>query len=232
MKIFIICSKKFYNRIPDIKASLEAMGHEIVLPNCYDDPSREAYAKSLGQEAHAKFKSEMYGQSKDIIDGADAVLVLNFDKDEVQKNYIGGATFLELYDAFLMGKQIYLYNDIPTGMLYDEIVGFNPTILNGNLNLIKKEIKRVDSNKDYAMMVLLSIKFGIYNSNGIITEDQRKAINEGIDLIFKKNANKEIVTQEEFDKWDDDCYYGGFHTMPFSDELADAMKGLVKQKQD
>ena len=40
----------------------------------------------------------------------DAVLVLNLDKEkngEILKNYIGGATFLEMYDAFRLGKKIY-----------------------------------------------------------------------------------------------------------------------------
>ena len=34
-------------------------------------------------------------------------------------------------------KKIYLYNDIPLGMLFDEIEGFNPIIINGNLDIIK-----------------------------------------------------------------------------------------------
>jgi len=66
----------------------------------------------------------------------DAVLVLNFEKDGM-KNYVGGATFLEMYDAFRLGKKIFLYNDIPEGILKDEIVGFNPVIIGGNLKKIK-----------------------------------------------------------------------------------------------
>ena len=56
---------------------------------------------------------------------------------ETYKNYIGGATFLEMYDAFRLGKIIYLMNDIPKGMLFDEIEGFNPIVLNGNIDLVK-----------------------------------------------------------------------------------------------
>ena len=65
----------------------------------------------------------------------DAVVTLNFDKNG-KKNYIGGATFLELYEAFMANKKIYLYNNIPEGMLYDEISGFSPVILHGNIDLI------------------------------------------------------------------------------------------------
>ena len=140
MRVFVICSKKFYSKIEEVKKNLEKKNIEVFLPNCYDDPTAEQKAWNLGIEEHKKFKSAMYKQSEEIISSADAVLVLNFDKEkdgEVLKNYIGGATFLEMYDAFRLDKKIYLYNDIPTGMLFDEIQGFGPIIINGDLELIK-----------------------------------------------------------------------------------------------
>ncbi|MBR3146308.1 MAG: hypothetical protein IKF47_03490 [Bacilli bacterium] len=140
MRVFVICSKKFYSKIDDVKKYLEKKNIEVILPNCYDDPTAEQKAWNLGIEEHKKFKSAMYKQSEDTISSVDAVLVLNFDKEkdgEVLKNYIGGATFLEMYDAFRLDKKIYLYNDIPSGMLFDEIQGFGPIIINGDLELIK-----------------------------------------------------------------------------------------------
>lgn len=95
---------------------------------------------NLGKEEHQKFKARMFKQSEKIISKMDAVLVLNFDKEKdnkLLKNYIGGATFLEMYDAFRLNKKIFLFNDIPQGMLYDEVEGFNPIIINGNLDKIK-----------------------------------------------------------------------------------------------
>ena len=139
MKLFIICSKRFYKDIPNIKEKLEGKNIEVYLPNCYDDPQTEERMWSFGEKEHQDFKARMYKQSEELISKMDAVLVLNFDKDTlegIQKNYIGGATFLEIYDAFRLNKKIYLYNDIPTGMLYDEIQGFAPIIINGNLDLI------------------------------------------------------------------------------------------------
>lgn len=139
MKILIICSKKFYSRIEEVKKELEQRNIEVFLPNCYDAPDTEQKMWNLGKEEHQKFKAAMYRQSEDTISKMDAVLVLNFDKEkdnQIYKNYIGGATFLEMYDAFRLDKKIFLYNDIPEGMLYDEIEGFAPTIINGDLNLI------------------------------------------------------------------------------------------------
>lgn len=135
MKIFLICSKRFYDRIPEIEAELKHAGHILTMPNCYDDPTTEERYKNLGPEEHAKWKAQMIERSENVIKQNDAVLVLNFEK-EGMKNYIGGATFLEMYDAFRMGKKIYLFNDIPEGILHDEISGFEPIVLNGNLSQI------------------------------------------------------------------------------------------------
>lgn len=135
MKLFLICSKNFYDRIPDIKQSLESQGHEIRLPNCFDNPETEAKFRDLGTEEHSKWKSGMIKQSEDIIKDNDAVLVLNFDKNGIA-NYIGGATFLEMYDAFKLNKKIFIYNNIPEGMLKDEIIGFCPILIEADLNKI------------------------------------------------------------------------------------------------
>ena len=147
MKIFLICSKAFYGKVEDYKNRLEAMGHEIVLPNCYDAPETES--KYRGTEARAEWKAKMIKHSEEVIKGLDAVLVLNFDKNG-QKNYIGGATFLEIYDAFRLGKKIYFINDLPEGMLKDELIGFNPTVIHGDLSVFDiKEIKVGDKLMHY-----------------------------------------------------------------------------------
>lgn len=135
MKIFLICSKVFYDKIPPIKEALERMGHTITLPNAYDNPGTEARYRELGQKEHAAWKASMLRHSATVIGGMDAVLVLNFDKNG-QENYIGGATFLEMYDAFRLGKKIFMYNDIPSGMLRDEIIGFEPILLHKDLGLL------------------------------------------------------------------------------------------------
>ena len=143
MKILIICSKRFYGNIPNIKDELEQKNIQVFLPNCYDDPQTEERMWNLGREKHQEFKAQMYKQSEETIKNIDAVLVLNFDKitdEKIEKNYIGGATFLEIYDAFRLNKKIYLYNNIPEGMLYDEIQGFAPIIINGDLSKVKEDL--------------------------------------------------------------------------------------------
>jgi len=135
MKIFIISSKNFYDKIPDIQKTLEKNGHIITLPNCFKDPATEGRFRDLGREEHSKWKAEKLRHSSEVIENNDAVLVLNFEKNGMS-NYIGGATFLEMYDAFRLSKKIFLYNDIPEGILKDEIIGFNPILIDGDLGVI------------------------------------------------------------------------------------------------
>lgn len=138
MKIFIISSKHNYHKIEDTKNHLEKNGHIITLPNFFDDPFIEERTKS-DPKTHQKFKAEAFFMQREKVSKNDAVLVMNLEKHG-QPNYIGGATFLEMYEAFIQNKKIFLFNDIPNGILKDEIEGFDPIIINGNLDLIKWKI--------------------------------------------------------------------------------------------
>ena len=135
-KIFVICSKAFYKDIKPIKETLEKNNWEVFVPWTYEKPEAEAEWYAKGEEEHAKMKGEMFRRSRDRIQKLDAVLTLNFDKNG-KKNYVGGSTFLELYEAFMEEKQIYLWNDVPEGILFDEIKGFAPKVINGDLDLVK-----------------------------------------------------------------------------------------------
>jgi len=133
LKILIICSKAFYGLIDNWKRQLEQSGHEVFLPNCYDAPETES--KYRGTDWHAKWKASMIRHSEETIRQMDAVLVLNYRKNNTD-NYIGGATFLEIYDAFRLKKKIFFIHDIPEVMLKDELIGFSPVILHEDLSLV------------------------------------------------------------------------------------------------
>ena len=137
MKIFICCSKAFYDKIEPIKKKLEEKGHSIVLPNCHDCPETEYKIMDRDVKEHAKWKGKMFKKSESQIKDIDAMLILNYEKNGIA-NYIGGATFLEMYDAFRHDKPIFMINPIPENMLKDELLGFNPIIINGDLGGIEK----------------------------------------------------------------------------------------------
>lgn len=127
---------KQIQEIFDIQRELEEAGHEVSMPNSYDEPFREEKMKDEGLEAHAEWKAEMMRRDKENIEPNNAVLVLNFEKNR-QPNYIGGATFLEMYKAWELGKRLFLYNDLPNNIFRDELLGMNPTVIYGDLTRIK-----------------------------------------------------------------------------------------------
>lgn len=136
MKIFLACSKHFYHKIPKIKEVLEQQRHKITLPNSYDDPFKEERMKTLGKEEHIKFKQKMMKLHAPKIKINDAILVLNFNKKNIP-NYVGGGTFIEVIKAWELNKKIFFYNSLPRCAFTDELMAINPTIINGNLSLIK-----------------------------------------------------------------------------------------------
>ena len=136
MKIMILSSKHNYDKIPKIKEFLENKGHKLKMPNSYDEPFKEEEIKKLSKKEHIKWKGEMMKKDEKNIKPQDAVLVLNFEKNKIS-NYIGGATFLEIYIAWKLNKKIFLYNPLPKCSFTDELQWINPIILNRDLNKIK-----------------------------------------------------------------------------------------------
>lgn len=67
----------------------------------------------------------------------DSILVLNYPKNGVA-GYIGGAVLCEMAIALHFKKKIYVLNPIDESSSYkEEILAMNPTILNGDLELIR-----------------------------------------------------------------------------------------------
>jgi len=137
MKIFICASKHNYGHVDKIKKELEVLGHVITVPNSYDQPFKEEEAKKLGSEEHREWKGKMIRLQKEKVTANDCVLVLNFEKNG-QPNYIGGATFLEIFQAFDQGKKVYLYNPIPNSNFKDELIGMGVEVIDGDLGKIIK----------------------------------------------------------------------------------------------
>ena len=71
-----------------------------------------------------------------LMQGADAVLVLNLDKNGI-KHYIGGNTLMEIGFAHVLNQKVFLYNPIPDIPYYQsEIEAVKPIIINGDLSKI------------------------------------------------------------------------------------------------
>jgi len=144
MKIALCGSLSFVEEINKIKDQLVSKGHEAILPPALkkfslksaDDVAKLKNNKKIYDKIKPLYMKEYFGK----ILNSDAILVINLEKNGI-KNYIGGNTFAEIMFAFYYDKKIFFLNSIPRheklSYIIEEVEGVNPTILNGNLDLIK-----------------------------------------------------------------------------------------------
>jgi len=93
--------------------------------------------KNKLQELHQKYNMDAIREFWNAMQGADAVLVLNYDKNGIP-NYVGGNTLMEIGFAHVLNQKIFLLNSIPE-MPYckTEIKAVKPIIIDGDFSKIK-----------------------------------------------------------------------------------------------
>ncbi len=145
MKIVICGSVDFTPEIAAAAAVLSTAGHSVEVPRLtqrimageisYADFLQEKQANGDGIFRAAE-PGSLIRRYYDLIKEADAVLILNATKKGVD-GYIGANTFLEIGFAHVLNKQLYLLNPWAPGTYNDELVEINPTVIKGDLSLIK-----------------------------------------------------------------------------------------------
>ncbi len=149
MKITLCGSIAFYDQMLDVKQHLEKLGHEIQLPplQVKDEQGNLISVKKYYElrKAEASGKSWIWDRKKeamtahfDKIVWSDAILVLNYDKNNVG-GYIGANTLIEMGVALHLSKPIFLLKGIPEISYKEEIFGMNPYVINDDLALIKHD---------------------------------------------------------------------------------------------
>jgi len=130
----------FRKEMVKVRDKLNEMGHEGIICSVMEDLALGKNPELMKkiEENHAQVKKDggfikWYYNS---IVNSDAILVLNYDKDDI-KNYIGGNTLMEMGFAHVHNKKIFLLNPVPEISYKDEILAMEPVILNGDLSKIK-----------------------------------------------------------------------------------------------
>lgn len=137
MKIGVAGSMQFTEKLLETKETLEKMGHSAFISELFQDFLGKNDEEKEVVKLHQKYNKDAMRSFWDQMQGADAILVLNYDKKGI-KNYIGGNTFLEMGWAYVLKQKIFLLNPMPEGLIYDtEIIAMNPIILDGDLSKIK-----------------------------------------------------------------------------------------------
>lgn len=135
MTITICGSIKFYDDMLKAQKGLEKLKHHVLMPTKAEGVDYWAEDNKTRIEAQKKF--EFINEHLNKIDKSDAILVVNITKKEIE-NYIGANTFLEMGYAYHQKKKIYILNPLPSQQyIIDELLTFEPIVINGKLALVK-----------------------------------------------------------------------------------------------
>jgi len=137
MRIGIIGSMQFTEKMLEVRDKLISMGHDAFITDLHKPLIGKTDEEIETIKLHQKQNMDAIREFWRIMQGADAVLVLNYDKNGI-KNYIGGNTLMEIGFAHVLDQKIFLLNPIPEITYYKtEIEAVKPIIINGDLSLIK-----------------------------------------------------------------------------------------------
>lgn len=136
MKITIIGSMTFVDKMLEAKKILEDIGHIVFISNFVQKYTKLSKEKIEMQTVFDKTNNGGLTELCFFIEKSDSVLALNYNKRKI-RNYIGGNTFLELGYAYILGKKIYFLNPIPKMLYTSELQSMKPIILGGKIENIK-----------------------------------------------------------------------------------------------
>lgn len=140
MRIQICGSMTFAKEMRDVKKKLESLGHVVTIPLDTEihisDP--EFTNNLISNLAHC-IEEDVIRANFNLIAKADAILVLNFPKNDIN-GYIGASTLMEIGIAHFLEKKIFILNAIPDFneiRWAHEVTIMQPVILKGDLTKIK-----------------------------------------------------------------------------------------------
>lgn len=137
MKIGIIGSMQFTDKMLEVREKLRELGHDAFITDSHKAMVGKTDNEIEKIKLHQKYNMDAIRKFWRMMQEADAVLVLNLDKNGI-KNYVGGNTLMEIGFAHVLNQKIFMLNPIPE-MPYckTEIEAVKPIILNGDLTKIK-----------------------------------------------------------------------------------------------
>lgn len=138
MKIYVLGSTTFMHDMVRVRDELCALGFEGWIHPDYDAYVRGEHDDLIrraqnGEHAAVKREKNYLRVHYQHILESDAVLIVNNEKKGI-KNYIGGNALIEMGQAYVNNKKIFLFNGIPTELSYTaEIECMDPICLQGNI---------------------------------------------------------------------------------------------------
>src|SRR3990167_6424762 len=112
MRIGVVGSMQYTEKMIDLKDQLVALGHNAFLTNLAEPFIGKTDEEKEQIKIHQKNDKDAIREFWKLMQGADAILVANFDKHGI-KNYIGGNTLMEIGFAHVLSQKVFLLNPIP-----------------------------------------------------------------------------------------------------------------------
>ncbi|MBU1119306.1 hypothetical protein KKH43_05485 [Patescibacteria group bacterium] len=135
MKVFIAGSMYFAKEMLKAQKVLEGSKYEAIIPS---DTHECLKSPELNMDEKHCFETDIMRDSMNKLEMSDALIVLNYPKDNVE-GYIGGAVLIEIGLAYFLKKKIFLLFPPPskeTVRYSQEVLHVRPIILNGELERI------------------------------------------------------------------------------------------------
>lgn len=128
---------QFTDKMIEVRDELIVLGHDAFMTSLHKDLIKKDPNEIEKIKLYQKYNLDAIRLFWKEMQGADAVLVLNFDKNGI-KNYVGGNTLMEIGFAHVLDQKIFMWNPIPE-MSYckTEIEAVKPIIINGDLSNIR-----------------------------------------------------------------------------------------------
>lgn len=141
MKIYVVGSTSFAKEMVAARDTLCELGYDGWIHPDYDEivqgtKTNIAKLSTDSERADVKRANDYLRVHYKHICESDAILVVNLDKNGV-KDYVGGNVLIEMGQAYVNDKKIFLLNNIPSNLPYAaEIECMDPICLYGNLQNI------------------------------------------------------------------------------------------------
>lgn len=132
----VLCgSMQFLPDMQEVAKQLQKTGCEVLLPSIHEEEVDLDTLKQTNREAFVAYKQKVMFEHFAKIQRADKVLVLNYSKRGVD-GYIGANTLVEIAIAAYLKKPTYLLYEPAEGGAHDEVIGFAPIVLHGDVHNI------------------------------------------------------------------------------------------------
>ena len=136
MKIIICGSISAVDEMVDAQKKLEALGHEVEVPEGVKHPEMRRLEGPAEEKADVKIKHDLIRGYYEKMKNYDVVLIVNPEKKNIP-GYIGGNTLIEMAFAHILNKKLYCLYEVPELPYASEIIAMQPIILNGDVTKMK-----------------------------------------------------------------------------------------------